>query len=119
MVVVIYLPRSDAVMAPLFEEFRYIKTRPQNIEITGDYKFCDPDIELDFDNVLVGVQVRAIFNHRSLGLIVDPGNVAVYLGDIIEALGRVGQTETAARLKSIQASSLSLVILDENNYKVL
>ena len=119
MVVVIYLPRCDAVMAPLFEEFHYIKTWPQKIEITGHFRFCDPDIVLDFKNALVGIQVRAIFDHRSLGLIVDPGNVAVYLGDLIEALGQVGKADAVERLNAIKASNLSLVILDENNYRVL
>jgi hypothetical protein len=118
MVNVILLPGSE-VMAPLFYGFHWLKTQPRMIEVTGSFEFNDPDIHLDCGDSLSGIITRAIFNHDSLGLFVDPGHVAVYLGDMIESLEITNRLASSERLKALGVSALSLIIIPEGHYRTL
>ena len=125
MIKVISLPNKKKVMAPLIHGWHYLETDPEEIEIIGPVTTYDPVDPCNYSRVvhfqddLLGVKVRAIFNHQSLGLLVDQGCVGIYLGDLIEAVNFNGNLKTVERLRDISSDDLSLLIIRGESYRIL
>jgi hypothetical protein len=98
------------------------RTIPKTITITEPEKFyfLDPDVLPYFEkSELLGIKVRAIFDNQSLGLFVPDGDVAVYIGDLIEACEHRQMFRVAEQLSRRMADDHDLVVFQFGSFEYL
>jgi len=112
-------PNGETGMAATYLHY---KTKPRMIKITNPHLVdsVDLDLSLPYREELKGVEVRAIFDHESLGLFVDDGDVAVYLEDIVEVcLNDESKFPAAEAFGCLKADRCAFVIFPSGSYEYI
>lgn len=107
---------NGEVMAPLVDAGRYYPTHPRNVRITR--VTSDEEVNLSVRQAMVGLEVRATFNHKSLPQVLKKGEVACYLEDLAEVFEQHGNTEAATHLRGFGTNGLDLYLLNAGTYQI-